>query len=536
MSALTHLLHESSLGYSIFQVVNQPDVVGNRLQEVQKTVQDLGLFGKLVRLVSFAPFQGAVQAFEEINLVSDGVLSDFLRNVLDTNLPKPDKKHEVVIGVAERSLAGSIKEAFPGVKCETGEIVADLLRGCRMHQQKLLKNIQHGDIEMSQRGLGHSYSRGRVKLNPGRNDNHIKEAIAILDHLDKAVNSFAMRIKEWYGWHFPELIRIVSDYQTYAKVCLFIGDKKTLSDDRLHDLAAELNDDAGLAQSVIDAAKVSMGQDISEADMEQVRLFATRAVSLGQYRKSLAAYLIAKMNLVAPNLAALIGETVGARLISQAGSLTNLAKCPASTVQILGAEKALFRALKTKGNTPKYGLIYHSSFIGKAGLKNKGRISRFLANKCSIASRIDNFSEMPSTTFGDALKRQVEERLDFYANGAVPTKNSIAMQSAMDSVLADINVDSSATVVPPVDTAMNDILPASNEAAEGEGEAARKLSKEEKKLMKQERKKQKRKHTDVDGDLHMEGAEPEGEKQILDADLDGEKKKKKKKKHREAKV
>ena len=269
--------------------------------------------------------------------------------------------------------------------------------------------------------------------------------------------------------------------------------------------------------------------------MEQVRLFATRAVSLGQYRKSLAAYLIAKMNLVAPNLAALIGETVGARLISQAGSLTNLAKCPASTVQILGAEKALFRALKTKGNTPKYGLIYHSSFIGKAGLKNKGRISRFLANKCSIASRIDNFSEMPSTKFGDALKKQVEERLEFYANGAVPTKNSIAMQSAMNSVVADIQVGNTDAIVTPVDTAMNDLLPASNDAAEGEEKAARKLTKEEKKLMKQERKKQKRKLEDVDGDVRMEGAEPEGEKRTLDADGDSEKKKKKKKKDREEK-
>jgi nucleolar protein 56 len=130
---------------------------------------------------------------------------------------------------------------------------------------------------------------------------------------------------------------------------------------------------------------------------------------------------------VAPNLAALLGEIVGARLISHAGSLTNLSKYPASTVQILGAEKALFRALKTKGNTPKYGLLYHSSFIGRAGPKNKGRISRFLANKCSIASRIDNFSEVPTTKFGDALKKQVEERLEFYASGAAPTKNEVAM-------------------------------------------------------------------------------------------------------------
>tara|TARA_X000000368_G_C22866606_1_gene638956 strand:- start:62 stop:640 length:579 start_codon:yes stop_codon:yes gene_type:complete len=137
---------------------------------------------------------------------------------------------------------------------------------------------------------------------------------------------------------------------------------------------------------------------------------------------------------VAPNLGALVGDTIAARLISHAGSLTNLAKYPASTVQILGAEKALFRALKTKGNTPKYGLIFHSTFIGKANARNKGRISRYLANKCSIASRIDCFSDFQTTLFGEKLKDQVEERLAFYDKGTAPRKN-IAM---MQEVIAEI--------------------------------------------------------------------------------------------------
>ncbi|NXA56978.1 NOP56 protein, partial [Nothocercus julius] len=122
---------------------------------------------------------------------------------------------------------------------------------------------------------------------------------------------------------------------------------------------------------------------------------------------------------------------VGARLISHAGSLTNLAKYPASTVQILGAEKALFRALKTRGNTPKYGLIFHSTFIGRAAAKNKGRISRYLANKCTIASRIDCFSEVPTSVFGDKLREQVEERLAFYETGEPPRKNLEVMKEAM---------------------------------------------------------------------------------------------------------
>jgi nucleolar protein 56 len=370
------------------------------------------------------------QALSEINDVSEGVASDTLINFLELNLPKPSKKKKIVLGLADKALASSIKSAFPFVDCETGdtsEVVQDMLRGLRLHATKLLKQLREGDMDTAQLGLGHAYSRAKVKFSVQRDDNHIIQAIAILDQLDKAINTFSMRVREWYSWHFPELVKIVSDNQRYAQVALFVKDKKTLTDESLHDLAALVEDDEGVAQSIIDAAKHSMGQEISESDMENVIAFAQRVVSLSKYRKSLHSYLVSKMSVVAPNLAALIGEIVGARLISHAGSLTNLSKYPASTVQILGAEKALFRALKTKGNTPKYGLLYHSSFIGRAGPKNKGRISRFLANKCSIASRIDNFSEQPSTKFGEALKKQVEERLEFYASGAPPTKNEVAM-------------------------------------------------------------------------------------------------------------
>merc|ERR1711915_506648 len=162
---------------------------------------------------------------------------------------------------------------------------------------------------------------------------------------------------------------------------------------------------------------------VMEMDMINIDNFAEEVIKLSEMRKELSTYLRSKMSVVAPNLAVLIGDTVGARLISHAGSLTNLAKCPASTVQILGAEKALFRALKTKGNTPKYGLIFHSSFIGRAQQKNKGRISRYLANKCSIAPRIDSFSDEPSRLYGEKLREQVEERLKFYETGAAPRKN-----------------------------------------------------------------------------------------------------------------
>jgi nucleolar protein 56 len=238
------------------------------------------------------------------------------------------------------------------------------------------------------------------------------------------------------------LIKHVSENYRYSQLALLIKDKSQLTESSLADILKIVGDDNDLAQSIIDSAKMSMGQDISEMDMENVVTFAGKVTKLADFRLAMHTYLVEKMNVVAPNLSTLIGEMVGARLIAHAGSLTNLAKYPASTVQILGAEKALFRylhklvtdtrALKTKGNTPKYGLIYHSSFIGRAGARNKGRISRFLANKCSMACRIDNFSDAPTTVFGEALRKQVEERLAFYDSGVAPMKNADAMRLAME--------------------------------------------------------------------------------------------------------
>jgi nucleolar protein 56 len=281
--------------------------------------------------------------------------------------------------------------------------------------------------------LGHAYSRSKVKFNVNRVDNMITQSISLLDQLDKDVNTFSMRIREWYGWHFPELVKIIPEHQMYAECVNFIKNKADLSAESVSALE-EITKDETKAKQIVDAARASMGTDISEIDMVNVMSFTERVISLTNYRQSLYSYLVSKMHAVAPNLSALIGEVVGARLIAHAGSLTNLAKYPASTVQILGAEKALFRALKTKGNTPKYGLIYHSTFIGRAAQKNKGRVSRVLANKVSIASRIDCFIDTPTSKFGEILREQVEERLRFYEEGVTPRTNQEAMAQALKEI------------------------------------------------------------------------------------------------------
>ncbi|KAI1817683.1 Nop-domain-containing protein [Poronia punctata] len=514
MPHIDYLLHESATGYALFKVVHQQDEIGLRTEEVKKAAEDLAKLGKMLSLTSYAVWRSAAEALENIHSISEGLMTDYLKSTIELNIPQ-SKKNKVVLGVADKNLAGNIKAAFPGIEAETGDtsdVVAYLLRGIRLHSSKLLKELHEGDEEKAQLGLGHAYSRSKVKFNVHRNDNHIIRSIATLDNLDKGINLFSQKLREWYSWHFPELYPICSDNLNYAKVARFIGDKSTLSEDRLHELAGLLDDDEEKATEIIQKAKISMGRELGEADLENVITFAEKVQSLAEYRRTLYSYLTEKMSQVAPNLATLIGEVVAARLIQKAGSLTNLAKYPASTLQILGAEKALFRALKTKTNTPKYGLIYHSSFIGRASQKDKGRVSRYLANKCSIAARIDNFSEHPSKKFGDVLRGQVEDRLEFYATGKKPIKN----QDAMDKAVADLLAEGDDMAI---DYEMIDApAPASTETPKKK----EKKSKDKKEKKDKEKKDKKRRHSEV--------------KDIVDADaeVDGEKKKKKKKRHSEA--
>ncbi|CAL9704262.1 unnamed protein product [Knipowitschia caucasica] len=451
---LLHVLFEHASGYALF-AVKEVEEIGMLLPQVEECVLSLSKFNSMVSLAAFFPFKSAQGALENMNAISEGLVHADLKLFLDTNVPRPGKKKPVV-GVSDAKIGAALQEEF-GMSIQTGGVVVEILRGIRLHFHALVKGLTAVAASKAQLGLGHSYSRAKVKFNVNRADNMIIQSIALLDQLDKDINTFSMRVREWYGYHFPELVKIVADNSTYCRLAQLIGNRKELSEESLPSLE-EVVMDGAKAQAILDASRQSMGMDISPIDLINIERFSSRVVSLAAYRLELQEYLRSKMGQVAPNLAALIGEVVGARLISHAGSLTNLAKYPASTVQILGAEKALFRALKTRGNTPKYGLIFHSTFIGRAAAKNKGRISRYLANKCTIASRIDCFSELPTSVFGDKLREQVEERLSFYETGDLPRKNVDVMKEAVV------------------------------EAGEVTAELKRKLDKKEKKRLKKEKK------------------------------------------------
>lgn len=409
------ILFEHATGYSLFRV-NEYEEIGSLMPQVAKASLDAPLFNSMVSFVAFQPFKNAQATLESTEAIVEGRLPEDLRNFLEENLPSKEKKRrKIILGVSEARIGSAITEEF-NVTCSFSDVVPEIMRGIRYHYEKLVEeNITSDVVYSSESSLGRSLSRSKVKFNVNRADNMIIQSIWLLDKLDKDINTFSMRLREWYSFHFPELYKIMNDNYKFAQLALLIGDRNLVEDEaQLEVEICQVVEDEEKARSIVQAMNTSMGTEISDIDMENIKTFSEKVIHLAEYRQSLMNYLTSRMNNVAPNLSSLIGETVGARLISKAGSLTNLAKCPASTLQILGAEKALFRALKSKGNTPKFGLIYQSNFIGKAATKDKGRISRFLANKCSIATRIDCFKDDPSSDYGEKLREQVEERLQYF--------------------------------------------------------------------------------------------------------------------------
>jgi len=244
----------------------------------------------------------------------------------------------------------------------------------------------------------------KVKGAVEKRDLLVVQAIQTVDDLDKTLNLFMGRIREWYGLHFPELDRLIDKHETYARLIVNLG--------RRDDLTAENLEKEGLpkakAQQIAEIATASMGADLSEGDMDQIQVMCKNTLGLYDMRQSLEKYTDSVMDEVAPNIRALVGALLGARFIALAGGLTNLAKLPASTVQVLGAEKALFRSLRTGARPPKHGIIFQHSLIHEAERWQRGKVARALAGKLTIAARIDAFSGKYA---GEELKADLEKRI-----------------------------------------------------------------------------------------------------------------------------
>jgi nucleolar protein 56 len=245
----------------------------------------------------------------------------------------------------------------------------------------------------------------RVKGAVEKRDLVIAQAIQTLDDLDKAINLFMGRVREWYGIHFPELDRLLDKHETYARLVLKLGVKENFATEKLEKEEIPKSK----AEQIAKAAETSMGADLAETDLTQIQALCKSIVNLYQLRQSLENYLDKAMEEFAPNIKTLTGSLLGARLIAIAGGLTNLAKRPASTIQVLGAEKALFRSLKTGTRPPKHGIIFQHAYLHDAKRWHRGKIARALAGKLAIAARIDAFG---GRCAGEELKANLEKRIE----------------------------------------------------------------------------------------------------------------------------
>lgn len=290
--------------------------------------------------------------------------------------------------------AGNLVELSGSIREKIGEIGVEL--GFFRKPTEISRWTREVTVELS---------KLRIKRATEKRDLLIVQAIEALDDLDQTLNLFMSRLREWYGVHFPELSRLIDKHETYARLVYTLGHRENFTVERLEKEGFPRNRAMQIAQS----AKLSMGADIQDIDIEQIQRISKSTLQLYEARSNLERYIDALVEDVAPNLKAIAGSSIGARLIALAGGLENLAKMPASTVQVLGAEKALFRSLTTGSKPPKHGIIFQHALIYRSKRWLRGKIARALAGKLAIAARTDAFT---GNYIGDKLREDLQKRVE----------------------------------------------------------------------------------------------------------------------------
>ncbi|CAH2046128.1 unnamed protein product [Thlaspi arvense] len=377
-----HILFETLTGFALFKLLDEGKLdnvedLGKEFSSAasaQKVSHKTLVLVQMVKLIAFHKFENIPEALEIVANLLEGAPSEVLLEFLESNC-----KCEA-LAVADSELGSIIKEKLK-IECVHNNAVMELLRGVRSQLTELIPD--HQDLGPMNLVLSRSLARDKLKL-----------------------KSDDKRVRECYGLHFPELANIIKDNILYAKSVKLIGDRINavtldFSEILAHEVEAELKETVG----------ISKGTEVSDLDLMHIRKLCDQVLSLAEYRAQLYDYLKSRMNTIAPNLSAVVGELVGARLISHGGGLLNLAKQPGSTVQTIGAEKSLFRALKTQQATPKYGLIYHTSLVSEAEPKHKGKIARSLAAKAALAIRCDAFGDGLDNTMGVQSRLKLEAHL-----------------------------------------------------------------------------------------------------------------------------
>jgi len=264
-------------------------------------------------------------------------------------------------------------------------------------------NISRDEITAKYKEISEELVKKQVSQAGGQNDIVIIQVIETLDILKKSISLFSSRLREWYGLHFPELTdSVIDDNIILAKIVSYLGDRRNFTMDAIKE---KFEFEERRVEFLSNQARESMGADI---ELSIIQGYANQILSLDSYKEELELFLEDLLEQTAPNLKAIVGVLIGAKLIAKAGGLRKLAFMPASRVQLLGAEKALYRFLKTGDKRPKHGLIFQWNLIRGSRPWIRGKIARLIAGKVGLASKIDYFS---GEFIGDSLSNEIQLKI-----------------------------------------------------------------------------------------------------------------------------
>ena len=395
------ILVPTPAGYSLWRVSNEKALKCDDLCAKYPTPDDAA---SILTLQDMRLFESTEQAVNALASLANSEVDETLANFLQENIVN-QHIHET-LQLADAGLARSIENL--GIKCvaPAGKDIPEIFRLIRANFLELVPGIDENTMRALELGISHDIATKTLKFSPAKVDSMIVNSVNLLEELDKEINNYGMRVREWYGWHFPELFRVVTDNFLYAKLVLAMGRRNGALTEDLSNLLTPPQID-----ELQKHAQKSLGTEISNDDLHCIQCLAQQVIELIEFRNEISEYIQQRMKAIAPNLSELVGASIGARLIAHAGSLCQLAKCAASTIQVMGAEKALFKALKDGKKTPKYGIIYHAQLVAHTDQKFKGAVSRSTAARAALSGRIDYFQEESTDKFGVEDRERLENRV-----------------------------------------------------------------------------------------------------------------------------
>jgi len=368
-----------------------PTIIGFIALDDENAIIDTEFFNKDIESVA-------------INLIKIkiGSMSTSLRNLI-----KRQKKPEIIFVFEDEKLA---KAAHDELSIRTK--IEKASHSARKIREQLSKIVVESGFMSSidefknyQKKVSFHLAREEMKTALSRSDLLLINAIQTFDEFDRSMNLLTNKIREWYGIHFPELDNLVSDHEMFLKLVADIGERTNFTKSNLKNFESRLKN----VDKIEINALQSIGSDVSDNDIQIMSHIANKLLLLHETKESLENYIENVMEQIAPNIKELIGAKLGSRLIASAGGLMKLASKPSSTIQILGAEKALYRSIRTRSKPPKHGLIFQHPQIHGSTKRLRGKIARAIAGKIAIAARIDAYG---GEFQGEVLKNKLDTRIN----------------------------------------------------------------------------------------------------------------------------